>query len=61
MEPGGSKRASGAHNNFADQMCKKTVINRACKNFVCTSDDSDILIESMNRTNESQYNPEDII
>lgn len=40
---------------------KKTVINRACKNFVCTSDDSDILIESMNRTNESQYNPEDII
>ena len=58
---GAAKGQSGAHNNFADQMCKKTVINRACKNFVCTSDDSDILIESMNRTNESQYNPEDII
>lgn len=58
---GAAKGQSGAHNNFADQMCKKTVINRACKNFICTSDDSDILIESMNRTNESQYDPEDII
>ena len=36
--------------NFTDEMAKKTVINRACKNFVCTSDDSDILIESINRT-----------
>lgn len=56
---GAAKGQSGAHKNFADEMAKKTVINRACKNFVCTSDDSDLLIESMNRTNE--YNPEDII
>ena len=40
-------------------MAKKTVINRACKNFVCTSDDSDLLIESLMRTNE--YKQEDII
>lgn len=52
---------SDAHKNFTDQMVKKSVINRACKNFICTSDDSDILIESMNRTNESQYDPDDII
>lgn len=56
---GAAKGQSGAHKNFADEMAKKTVINRACKNFVCTSDDSDLLIESMNRTNE--YTPEDII
>ena len=56
---GAAKGQSGAHRNFADEMAKKTVINRACKNFVCTSDDSDLLIESMNRTNE--YSPEDII
>lgn len=56
---GAAKGQSGAHKNFTDEMAKKTVINRACKNFVCTSDDSDLLIESMNRTNE--YNPEDIV
>lgn len=50
---------STAHNNFTDEMAKKTVINRACKNFVNTSDDSDVLIESINRTNE--YREEDII
>lgn len=56
---GAAKGQSGAHKNFGDEMAKKTVINRACKNFVCTSDDSDLLIESMNRTNE--YDPQDII
>lgn len=56
---GKMKGNSGAHKNFTDEMAKKTVINRACKNFLCTSDDSDLLIESMNRTNE--YNPEDIV
>lgn len=56
---GQMKGNSGAHKNFTDEMAKKSVINRACKNFVCTSDDSDLLIESMNRTNE--YNPEDIV
>lgn len=56
---GAAKGKSGAHQNFSDQMAKKTVINRACKNFVNTSDDSDVLIESLNRTNE--YREEDII
>ena len=56
---GAAKGNSGAHKNFTDEMAKKTVINRACKNFVCTSDDSDILIESISRTNE--YESEDKI
>lgn len=56
---GTMKGQSGAHKNFTDEMAKKTVINRACKNFVSTSDDSDLLIESMNRTTE--YDPQDII
>lgn len=56
---GAAKGNSKAHTNFTDEMAKKTVINRACKNFVNTSDDSDILIESINRTNE--YREEDII
>ncbi|MVX64984.1 recombinase RecT [Clostridium chromiireducens] len=49
----------GSHKNFTDETAQKTVINRACKNFVRISDDSDLLIESINRTNE--YIQEDII
>jgi len=41
---------SKAHNNFAEEMAKKTVINRACKMFANTSDDSDILIDAFNKT-----------
>ena len=56
---GAAKGSSGAHKNFGDEMAKKTVINRACKNFTCTSDDSDLLVETISRTNE--YIPEDIV
>lgn len=37
---GGSKGASPAHKNFADQMAVKTVLNRACKLLISSSDDS---------------------
>lgn len=56
---GQMKGNSGAHKNFTQEMSKKTVTNRACKHFYSTSDDSDILIESINRT--AKYNKEDII
>lgn len=42
---GAAKGNSGAHNNFSDQMCKKTVINRACKIIFRESDDSAIIPE----------------
>ena len=37
---GGSKGNSPAHNKFPDQMAIKTVINRACKLLISSSDDS---------------------
>lgn len=49
---GNMKGNSGAHKNFADQMAIKTVINRACKYYVSTSDDSDKIAEFMNKTIE---------
>lgn len=58
-EMGQGKGNTKAHTNFGDEMVKKTVINRACKKFLNTSDDSDILIDAITRTKE--YNPEDII
>lgn len=45
--------ASKAHKNFKDQMVIKTVVNRACKKYWTTSDDSYLsasLQEAMNRT-----------
>ena len=58
---GAAKGNSGAHTNFADEMAKKTVINRACKMFVNTSDDSDLLIEAINNSDEKTYDDKDII
>ncbi|SMC17302.1 recombination protein RecT [Clostridium acidisoli DSM 12555] len=52
---------STAHNNFAEEMAKKSVINRACKMFANTSDDSDILIEAFNNSDEKQYDEDKLI
>lgn len=41
-EQGASKGASGAHNNFTDEMCKKTVYGRACKSIINSSDDANL-------------------
>lgn len=50
-----------AHNNFTDEMAKKSVINRACKMFANTSDDSDILIQAFNNSDEKHYDDEQLI
>jgi len=44
---GGSKGNSPAHKNFADQMAIKTVLNRACKLLISSSDDS-VLYDPLN-------------
>lgn len=44
------------HKEFPDQMAKRTVINRACKMYFNTSDDSDMLIEAFNETGEQYDN-----
>lgn len=36
---------TGAHQNFTDEMCKKTVINRATKVLIGSSDDSEVVDE----------------
>ena len=42
---GATKGQSPAHKNFPDQMCMKTVINRAIKLLINSSDDSDLFDE----------------
>ena len=51
---GQTKGSSGAHTNFSDQMAMKSVINRAAKMFINTSDDSDLLIEAFQQSDEDE-------
>lgn len=41
-EQGAAKGNSPAHKNFADEMACKSVINRACKKIINSSDDADL-------------------
>ncbi|MGF3182276.1 recombinase RecT [Facklamia sp. P12934] len=50
-----SKTSQSVHKKFPQEMAKRTVINRAAKSFVNTSDDSDLLVEAINRTTENEY------
>lgn len=52
-QQGATKGASPAHKNFPDQMCIKTVISRACKLFISSSDDSS-LFDDDDRDERSQ-------
>lgn len=49
----GYKEGQGVHSEFADQMAKKTVINRACKNIINSSDDA-YLVEAFENTSENE-------
>jgi len=44
---------NSVHHKFAAEMAKKTVINRACKAFINSSNDSSLLIRAYNRAGET--------
>lgn len=44
---------TGAHKQFPDQMAIKTVINRACKLYANTADDSGLIAAQLNRSMEA--------
>lgn len=50
-------KTQNVQNKYPQEMAKRTVINRASKAFINTSDDSDLLIESLNRTTENEFEP----
>ncbi|MDQ0427712.1 recombination protein RecT [Planomicrobium stackebrandtii] len=45
-------------NKYPQEMAKRTVINRAAKAFINTSDDSDLFIGAINRTTENEFENE---
>lgn len=55
-----TKTGGGVQKQFSQEMAKRTVINRAAKGFINTSDDSDLLIQAINNTTEGEYEREDV-
>jgi recombination protein RecT len=48
----GNIKAGSTHDKFTAEMCKKTVINRACKAIINSSSDSYLFKQSFNRADE---------
>ena len=54
----GQSRQHNVQQKFADEMAKRTVINRAAKMYINTSDDSDLLPGSINTVTANEYEGE---
>lgn len=48
-------KTNAVQQNFSQEMAKRTVLNRAAKMFINTSDDSDLLSGAINQTTENEY------
>ncbi|MCM3598671.1 recombinase RecT [Metabacillus idriensis] len=51
-------KTTNVQKKFPQEMAKRTVINRAAKAFINTSDDSDLLVEAINNSTENEYDNE---
>ncbi len=47
-----TEKAGSTHDEFKQEMAKKTVINRACKKFMNASDDSSLVMQHINRADD---------
>lgn len=54
----GEIKANTTHDKFTSDMCKKTVINRACKMIINSSDDSNLIIKYAKISDESRSEAE---
>jgi recombination protein RecT len=48
----GNIKAGTTHEKFTEEMAKKTVINRACKALINSSNDSNLFLRAFNRSDE---------
>lgn len=48
-------KTKNVQNDFPQEMAKRTVINRAAKQFFNTSDDNGLFVDAVNRTTENEY------
>lgn len=54
----GQSRQHNVQQKFGDEMARRTVINRAAKMYINTSDDSDLLTGSINTVTANEYEDE---
>jgi recombination protein RecT len=47
------EKEGSTHDEFRGEMSKKTVINRACKKFMNSSDDSSLVMQHFHRADEA--------
>lgn len=52
-----TSKNKSVQDKYPQEMAKRTVINRASKAFINTSDDSDLFIATVNRTTENEFEP----
>jgi recombination protein RecT len=50
-----SSTQRATHNQFPSEMIKRTLVNRACKLLINSTDDSDLLVGAINRSTEAEY------
>lgn len=50
----GNLKAGSTHANFTEEMAKKTVINRLCKRIMNTTDDSNLVIQAFQNSDEDR-------
>ena len=53
-EKTGEVKPGSTHGKYTDQMAIKTVVNRTCKAYINSSDDSSLLIKHFNRSDEER-------
>lgn len=51
-------KTNAVQKNFAQEMAKRTVLNRAAKMFINTADDSQMIAGAINRTTQNEYDNE---
>ncbi|MCY9097404.1 recombinase RecT [Bacillus inaquosorum] len=49
------EKKGSTHDEYKQEMAKKTVINRACKRYLNSSDDDSLLMNTINQSDESAY------
>ena len=56
IDDNGNIKSGTTHDKFTEEMCKKTVINRACKAIINSSDDSSIVVRmAKSAENDAEY------
>lgn len=53
-----NEKGNGTHQKFTEEMAKKTVINRACKAYINSSNDNYLLLHHFNRTEDARIEEE---